>query len=89
MAILKCRYCKEGVLTGTHHHCKQMQLAKQPPAVVDESEGNFFLSFAVAAVTDNWAIGTLVGGNLLGGIVGDAAVGNNDSGNDGDSGSDD
>jgi hypothetical protein len=37
--------------------------------------GDFFVSLAVAAATDDWALGTLVGGDLAGGLLGDIMAG--------------
>ena len=37
-----------------------------------EDEEDVFTSAAVGYVTDNWMLGTLAGGSLLGGMLGDA-----------------
>ena len=85
MSAVKCRFCTAEVLSGTRHHCKQMQDANHPPQIASDDEesggGDFFVSLAVAAITDNWVIGTLVGGDLAGATVGDMLF--NDSDDDG------
>lgn len=60
--MAKCKHCdKHG-----DHYCKTLQ--KQ---ISEEDEGDFFMSVAVGAATNNGLLGGIVGGDLAGGIIGD------------------
>ncbi|OHA84002.1 MAG: hypothetical protein A2408_03855 [Candidatus Yonathbacteria bacterium RIFOXYC1_FULL_52_10] len=84
MTQVVCRFCTAEIQSGARHHCKQMQEANHPAQIASDDEDSsdgFFVSLAVAAVTDNWMIGALVGGDLTGAAVGDMLF--NDSDDDG------
>lgn len=84
-----CRYCKQELNPGTSHQCSQMANAGHSSRVANEDDGDFFVSAAVAAVSDDWFIGAIVGGDIAGAVVGDMFFGGDDgSGYDLDSDSD-
>lgn len=82
MKTVKCRYCNTNVQLGTKHQCLKMQQASLSAQTVSEDNGDFFVSLAVAAATDNWFLGTAMGGDLIGGIVGDLLVDDSPAPND-------
>ncbi len=77
MKTVKCRYCNTNVQLGTKHQCLKMQQARLSAQTASEDNGDFFVSLAIAAATNNWSTGAAMGGNPIGGIVGDLLVDDN------------
>lgn len=70
-----CKYCQRKVRKGERHLCQPMRDRNVAARRADDSDDDFFVSFAVAMATDNWALGYVAGGNVMGAILGDALTG--------------
>ncbi len=61
-----CKHCNEYVSArASSHNCKKVGLLE-----IDEDD-SFLVSAAIGAVTDSAFLGGLLGGDMMGGIVGD------------------
>jgi hypothetical protein len=60
-----CKHCNKQV-SGSH----QCEVANR--TINEDDDGDFLLSAAIGYATNSAILGSLVGGDLLGGIVGDA-----------------
>lgn len=67
-----CKYCQRRIKKGARHQCAQMRAQNQPARRARDDDEDFFVSFAIAYATDNWALGLLGGRSLMGAIIGDA-----------------
>lgn len=65
MVIKKCK-CGATLKTGERHQCPH-----HDREVSYEDDASFFISAAVAALSDSAILGTAVGGSVTGGIIGD------------------
>lgn len=64
--MFNCPYCRQTVVSRDHY-CA----AKNGYVNTTDPTGDFLTSAVVAGVTDNAAIGALMGGDIVGAIVGD------------------
>ncbi len=65
---LRCKHCKNPITRGVAHSCP---VTSQEYDTSGDGVLDFVISAGVAAATDSAILGTLVGGDVLGGIVGD------------------
>lgn len=65
----RCRYCSS--MVSSNHYCP----VKEDYIDFDDS-GSFIASAAIAAVTDSVLLGTVLGGDVSGAIIGDLLDGN-------------
>lgn len=68
MPALICKHCKSAFTRGTTHQCRT---TGESYDTSDDDIIDFLLSAGVAAATDSAILGTLAGGSVLGGVVGD------------------
>ncbi len=61
-----CKHC--GLQVNGSHQC---EVAKRIITTETNDDSDFLLSAAVGFATDSAILGTLVGGDIVGGIVGD------------------
>ena len=61
-----CKHCNEEIPEGTTtHECPKAGLLNV------EQDSSFLTSMAIGMLTDNAALGAIMGGDITGGIVGD------------------
>lgn len=65
----KCKYCNR-VVRGTSHYCTQTRVS------YNSDLDDFLVSATIGYVTNSAIIGSALGGDIAGGIVGDIMNGN-------------
>jgi hypothetical protein len=71
----KCRSCGAKIPDGKNHYCPKEK------RTIDSDDGDFLLSFIVGRESDSTLLGTALGGDFLGALLGDLS---NDSDSDDD-----
>jgi hypothetical protein len=67
----RCKYCKKPVYgSNTEHFCNV-----KGRVLSSSNDDDFLISMVIGAATDSSLLGGLLGGDMLGGIVGDALDG--------------